>query len=227
MSQELQQITEQKRELSPYGEAILRKIEKTYGSDYPAKPAPRSIELLADNRDKIPTLYQIQQVKGQTFINALIAKCMSVIVSRYVHVIRGMDSTMIGATAELISQRYPLMNPADVKFFLTKGVLSEYGPILDRVDGTLILSWAGQYWEQMKNLIRLRQKNAEKDDPKVPVPAVIADLSEKLRVKESQKQVNKVTTEKHESVNEWYEKRGIDIEQRNAECASLGTIKTD
>lgn len=212
-------------ELKQFDERIAS-LSLQYDDSYSAKPAPQSMELVADSRDKLVTLYHISLYRGKGFTKALVSDCITQILEKYLHVKRTMDSEMATATAELIAQRFSLMTPADIKLFVTKGVMNEYGPILDRVDANVILSWAGQYWEQMKNMIRLRQKNAEKDDPKVPVPAVIADLSEKLRVKESQKQVNKVTTEKHESMNEWYEKRGIDIEQRSAECASLGTIKT-
>lgn len=210
MSQELQKIN---RELTPKGETILRKIERTYGKDYPAKPASASMEQLADTREVIPTLFEIRQIKDQTFCNALVTNIIVSILSKHVNVIRGMDADMVGACAQLIIERYPLMNPADIKYFMTKGVIGEYGKILDRVDSAMVLSWCAQYWEQMKHLIRLRKENTEKHDPKVPVPDEIVQLSEKLRIQQVNKAKN-VLPESRLSLQEEYARRGIDINQR-------------
>jgi len=210
MSTEVQNTNQ---ELSPRGNAVLRKIENAYTSDYPGRPAPQSIEQLADHRDAIPMLYEIIQLKDQTFANTLITTCITAIVSKHVHVIRGMDGAMAASTAELITQRYPMMNPADVKFFVTKGVMGEYGKILDRVDGALVLQWAHDYWDQMKHLIKMRQRNEEAYDPKVPVPPEIEKLSEKLRVGVTQKNAKAVIPENKKTLAEEYAARGLKWEE--------------
>lgn len=198
----------------------IKKLTMQYDETYPAKPAPKSLEAIADNRDKIPTLYDIDKHRGMVtikvdeltievrFVVSLVTKCITEILKNYVNVIRPMTATMAGSTAELICHRFGQMTPADVKLFMTKGVMGEYGQILDRVDGALILSWASQYWDQMKHLIKLRQKQPETTDAVKPSAEYLA-MSEQLR--------NKITVrdneEKVKSIRELFEERGYVLDE--------------
>lgn len=184
-----------------------------YDDKYPSKPAPVSLEEVADNRHRVLSLRQIEMYRGQVIVS-LVIECITSVIEKYVHVKRLMDETMVAETARLICREYPQMSPSDVKLFMTKGVMNQYGEIFDRVDGNIVLGWAGQYWEQMKHLIRLRQKNTEKDDPKIPVPECIAELSEKLRANVVKKDTSAVMDrQRMRTLQEEYEARGMDLSQ--------------
>lgn len=209
MSNELQTTNTQ---ITPHMERI-RRLCVQYNSDYPSKPAPVSLELIADNRHKLLTLDDIAIIKGSGFLVTLVTDCITHILEKFVYVKRAMDENMVVAVAEMVCRKYPAMTPADVKLFMTKGVMGEYGQILDRVDGALILSWASQYWEQMKHLIKLRQRNAEKDDPRTPVPEAIEKLSEQLRIKETSKRTLLVVQVQRPTLAEEYAARAIDLDK--------------
>lgn len=210
MSQELQT---QNTALAKANERII-KLCNQYDSAYTTKPGPTSLEAIADNRHRLATLDDIAVHRGSGVLLTLVVDCVTHILEQHVHVKRAMDETMIAACAELICRRHPVMTPADIKLFMTKGVCGEYGPILDRVDSALIMSWASQYWEQMKALIRSRRKDSEWYDPKVPVPKEIEELSEKLRIKETTKRTQAVlAAEKRKTMAEEYAERGWDLDE--------------
>jgi hypothetical protein len=176
------------------------RMSMQYGTAYVDKPAPTSMEMIANNQHRLLTLSQISQYQGVEFSRVLTMKCINKCLGAYVNVIRGMDRDMLKETADLIVRhhKYQRLTPADIKLCIVQGVCGEFGPILDRVDGALLLSWVSEYYNRKKHLMRSVGGQEEEPAP-VPCPENIAqELNKKWTavLKKDDEQMRKAVRER-------------------------------
>jgi len=110
-------------------------------------------------------------------------------VNALLNVGKGMRDEQLGPTAQLLVEENRLLNVADFRLALKKGVKGDYGTTYDRLDVQVIQTWLNQYWndrleaaEQHRLATYKAEKKAQEANA-VPMPESVKELAKSLAVK--------------------------------------------
>lgn len=96
---------------------------------------------------KLPSLGSINRKFGFDFTQAYIEGWI-VNLREFINVGKKMTNTQNQETAMLIVENYPSLTIADINLIFKRAKLGHFGPMYDRLDGQLILSWIETYFNE-------------------------------------------------------------------------------
>lgn len=99
----------------------------------------------------MPTIAEINNTYGSAFITAYLAGWI-VNLREFINVGKAMTDEQCTMTATMIAQEYGNINLADINLIFKNAKLGKFGQFYDRLDGTMILSWFEQYFEDRCNM---------------------------------------------------------------------------